>query len=257
MTVNVAPGTVIVPTPNNTGCTLCLWDATEQVTITASPTSGQSRIDLIVVQARGNDLDGGANNDFILTYVTGTPATTGSQTVPATPAGMLALAQILVAGGSSFIPAANITDVRPGNMPPAPRYALRAWQSAGLTSGAVNTIQAIPYNAKVFDQANAFSGGLYTCPVAGIYLARASVSASIPAGTSINIRTQKNGTDDAFANLSNGTGTNAAIVPQVVSMISCAAGDTIGAAWQTGTASIPVRAVAIEMFITIDYLGPA
>ena len=123
MNLNVAPGTVVAPTANNTGSVLCYSDAVEVVTATAAPASGQSRIDLVICQPRGNDLDGGANNDFVFLVVAGTAATTGSQVAPAVPAGAVALAQIAVAGGTASISAANITDRR---APIQPRDSLHA-----------------------------------------------------------------------------------------------------------------------------------
>jgi hypothetical protein len=115
MTVNVAAGQVAVPSQNSTGTSLCSSDAVEPVTLAAAPASGQNRYDLVICQPRGNDLDGGANNDFIFTTVTGTAL--ASPTVPATPAGSVALAQIYVPGGSASVTAGNITDVRPSGLP--------------------------------------------------------------------------------------------------------------------------------------------
>jgi len=114
MTVNAAPGQVAVPTQNSTGATLCSWDAPEAVTLAAAPASGTNRYDLVVVQPRWNDLDGGSNNDFIVTNVTGAAA--ASPSVPAVPAGALALAQIYIPGGSASVVAGNITDRRPGGL---------------------------------------------------------------------------------------------------------------------------------------------
>jgi hypothetical protein len=111
MQVVVAPGQVAVPTPNNTGTTLCTSDAPENVALIAAPASGNNRIDLIVCQARGNDLDGGVNNDFIFTAIAGVVAAT--PTVPAIPAGAVAVAQVYVGGGVSSVAAGNITDRRP------------------------------------------------------------------------------------------------------------------------------------------------
>jgi hypothetical protein len=113
MTVNIAIGQVAVPSQNNTGSTLCSSDATDQVTLTAA-NGTNPRIDVVTCHPRGNDLDGGGNNDFIFDFVTGTPA--ASPTVPATPAGQVALAQILVPAQSASISAGNITDVRPGGL---------------------------------------------------------------------------------------------------------------------------------------------
>jgi hypothetical protein len=112
MTVNVAAGTCAVPAANNTGTVLCVSDAVEAVTLAAAGASGTNRYDLVVCQSRGNDLDGGANNDFIFTNVTGTGA--GSPVPPAVPAGALILAQIYVPGGSASVTAGNITDLRSG-----------------------------------------------------------------------------------------------------------------------------------------------
>jgi hypothetical protein len=114
MTVNIAAGTVAVPTQNSTGTSLCASDGVEQVTLPAAPASGSNRYDLIICRPRGTDLDGGVNNDFIFDSVQGTAA--ASATVPATPAGTVALAQVYLPGGSAAITPANITDVRPGGM---------------------------------------------------------------------------------------------------------------------------------------------
>jgi hypothetical protein len=127
MTVNVAVGQAAVPTQNSTGSTLCTSDAVETVTLAAAPASGNNRYDLIICQPRGNDLDGGSNNDFIFTSVTGTAA--ASPTVPPTPPGALVLAQIYVPGGSASVTAGNITDVRPAQplAVPPPVPADTAW----------------------------------------------------------------------------------------------------------------------------------
>jgi hypothetical protein len=153
MTVNVAAGQVSVPTQNATGSTLCTSDAVEQVTLASALGSGVNRYDLIICQPRGNDLDGGSNTDFIFTSVTGAGA--GSPTVPPTPAGAVALAQIFVPGASVSVVAGNITDIRPGNLaiPVPPFYTLPPSTPRGFlgvtrytaTSGAVGaTLTPIP-----------------------------------------------------------------------------------------------------------------
>jgi hypothetical protein len=121
MAVAVATGSLVAPTPNNSGSCLCYWDAIETVTVGPAPGAGQSRLDWIVAQLRGNDLDGGANNDFIFVDVQGVVAATGSQVAPAVPAGALAIAQLLVPGNTVTIAGGNLTDTRPGNLSvPAP-----------------------------------------------------------------------------------------------------------------------------------------
>lgn len=135
MTVNIAAGQVAVPSQNNTGSTLCTSDATEQVSLTAAPAAGTNRYDVIVCQPRGNDLDGGANNDFVFAVITGTAA--ASPTVPAVPAGQTALAQIYVPGGSASVTAGNIADRRNPltDLWRAPRGQLTRSQYTGHVTG--------------------------------------------------------------------------------------------------------------------------
>ena len=45
MVLAIAPGTAAVPSSNNTGSLLCVSDAIENVTLTAAPAAGNSRID--------------------------------------------------------------------------------------------------------------------------------------------------------------------------------------------------------------------
>jgi hypothetical protein len=175
MSVSVAPGSVAVPTQNNSGSTLCTSDASETVTLTAAPASGLNRIDVIICRPRGGDLDGGANNDFIFDFVTGTAL--ASPTVPATPPGTVALAQIAVAGGSAAIAAGNITDVRPGNLAiPSPAGSqLAAFQVAGATNqpiaaGGAWVLLNPLWAAPSFNRGGGvWAGGVYTVPHDGFY----------------------------------------------------------------------------------------
>lgn len=111
MNMNIAAGAVVAPASNNTGSVLCYSDAVEVVTSPTAPGSGTNRYDVVVCQPRGNDLDGGSNNDFIFSVVSGTAS--ASPTVPATPAGAVAIAQVLVIGASAALSSANLTDLRP------------------------------------------------------------------------------------------------------------------------------------------------
>jgi len=111
MNMNITPGAVVAPTVNSTGSVLCYSDAIEVVTSPTAPGAGLNRYDLVVCQPRGNDLDGGTNNDFIFQVISGTAA--ASPAIPAVPAGAVALAQILVVGGSASLSAGNLSDRRP------------------------------------------------------------------------------------------------------------------------------------------------
>jgi hypothetical protein len=120
MNVNIASGQVAVPMQAGQGSALCWWDATEVVTLTAAPPTGQSRIDVIVAQVRDNQLDAGSNNDFLFQAVAGT-ATTGTPAVPATPVRAYAIAQVLVPGNVTNLNTATVTAVA-NPLAPWPAY---------------------------------------------------------------------------------------------------------------------------------------
>ena len=85
MSCSVAPGIAAVPLVTGQGVALCRWDAAEIPTPNHSPApgAGTSRVDLIVVQVRDSNVDAGANDDFIITTVKGTPAAYTASTRPA------------------------------------------------------------------------------------------------------------------------------------------------------------------------------
>ena len=259
MSANVASGQVAVPTQNNSGSTLCSSDATENVVLAAAPGTN-SRIDLIVCQPRGNDLDGGANNDFIFTAVTGTVA--ASPVAPAAPAGSAALAQVLVTTGMASVPAGNITDLRPGGLNVGPgsvnRAAVRAYRTAAFTFPATaNQLATLIYDTKVFDQANAYnaSTGVYTCPVTGLYLIRASWSLAGVSASTLNVISLKNGTNNAM-HIAPPLAATGALLAQISTLDQCNAGDTITFNAQTATASATSRLAMAETHMAIACLGP-
>jgi hypothetical protein len=87
----------------------CHNDADYDVQTSASHAT-LNRKDLIIAQVRDAIDDTGVNNDFIITVVTGTPA--GSPSLPATPTGAIALAQVAVNAATTTVTTANITDLR-------------------------------------------------------------------------------------------------------------------------------------------------
>jgi len=92
------------------GTYLCWSDAVVNVPIAAAPGTGLSRWSLIVAQVRDATVIGGANNDWVIVEVAGTPAS--SPTVPTAPASSLVLARVLVGSNVTTIANAVITDVR-------------------------------------------------------------------------------------------------------------------------------------------------
>lgn len=151
MNVSVAPGSAAVPMQSGQGSALCRWDAAENVALTASPPSGQSRIDLIVCQVRDHDVDAGSNNDFVLTVVAGTPAAS-SPAVPATPANAYALASVTVPGAAANLNGATITDLRKQSLAVPPPVAAPAvppvFTQAGVlvqATGGAGNLDSIPF----------------------------------------------------------------------------------------------------------------
>ena len=204
MTLNITAGQVAVPSQNNTGTTLCTSDAVEQIVIPAAPPSGQNRIDLVICQPRGTDLDGGANNDWIWTSVQGSPATAGSETPPATPAGAVQVAQVRITGGSAALVAGNIFDTRPGglSLPPASGTGStpRGWVNSALGPAsavscgatlttvmtmAANVIAARRYRLNVYangNQQTAAGNGYFLIADSASYVsARVTSFAGLPA----------------------------------------------------------------------------
>jgi hypothetical protein len=202
MSVQAAPGDVAVPAANGTGSVLCPWDAPEVVNLNPSPPSGTNRIDLIICQSHGQDIDGGTVDDFVITFVAGTEA--ASPVAPAVPAGAVALAHVKINGGAASIVAGDITDTRPGSLAvptPAdtPHYAMRYDRNTAFTFPATpSTAALVPLTAKIFDDVNAYNTttGLYTCPAAGLYHIAAQLGwnmASSSAGYVITCQVWKNG----------------------------------------------------------------
>ena len=111
MQISVAAGFAAVPMQSGQGSELCHWDAPEagpSLVLAASPPSGQSRVDLIVVQVRDAAVDGGANNDFVIQAIAGTPAAS-NPAPPAVPANALPLAMVTVPGAAANLNGATIS----------------------------------------------------------------------------------------------------------------------------------------------------
>jgi hypothetical protein len=107
MTVQVLSGTADFYGADGETMYTFTTDSTENVTITpAVHTVGQTRIDIIVLKVDTS------TKIATIEAIAGTPATTGSETVPTTPAGTYKLADISIVGGTTAITNAMITDRR-------------------------------------------------------------------------------------------------------------------------------------------------
>jgi hypothetical protein len=244
MTVSAAPGTVAVPLQSGAGCALCRWDANETPTVATAPPTGNSRIDLVIVQVRDNALDAGANNDFIVTTVTGTPAAS-NPAVPATPTNAYVLAQVLVPGAAANLNGATLTDRR--------LRSLGVPGAAGHISSNIQTVVSSAAETQIPMQLTDFLLGGTTkhadgfglvVPLAGIY----HVSVSFVLGTGGGPATvavplvqgliRRNSVDVVtFTTMTSGT----ASYPGVSggADLACAAGDELSlAAYQNSGASL-------------------
>jgi hypothetical protein len=128
MNVSIPAGRAAVPLQAGANTALCCWDAAEVVTSTSAPASGNSRIDVVVLQVRDPQLDAGVNNDFIFQVLAGAP-TTGTPVAPATPANALAVCQYTVPGAVANLNGVTIVDRRGATGPP-PVFASTAARDA-------------------------------------------------------------------------------------------------------------------------------
>ena len=290
MSVVVAPGQVAVPSPNQTGSTLCTWDAPETVTHTTIGSGGGNRIDLITCHPRGNDLDGGANNDFIIDVVPGAVAATPA--VPVTPAGQVALWQVFITGGAVALVSGNLTDVRPsglaiggaGALPPPvtsggavvaytdqngevwvakngvgggawrkARDVLRAriYRNSPWTSSAGN--QVLNMDTVQWDLYGMFAANGIKAPVAGDYAVTVAVSRTGAASDRVQAGFYQNGSIVSLGAAVHGVG--AFLFGSISSDIArCAAGDQLLAQVFSAQASTGTTG-AINSFMTVSYAG--
>jgi len=164
MGVNIGPGSVAIPAANGTGSVLCHSDAVETLTLDPAEPAGTNRVDRVICQAHGADLDGGTVNDFVFAIVKGAPG--GG--MGAVPAGAVLLAEINVVGGSAAVDPAKIYDHRAPLRSPTRR--VRA-HTNNTHDGTAN--QAQDYRYEIVDTntfgADAYNTGtgIFTAPVAG------------------------------------------------------------------------------------------
>ena len=288
MQVNISAGNCAVPLANNTGAALCVWDAVETATLNAA-NGTNPRIDLVTVLARGNDIDGGSNNDFLMVVITGTPA--ASPTVPAVPNNSVALCQILVPAGSATVTAGNITDVRPGPTAAVPNLGApvttgttiqtftdasgTVWVAkAGVYGGtwhkardvlhsrlgraaafsASTAVTAFTFDTVVDDVLALYGGTTFTAPVAGQYLVTGQIGAVATAAAQwLRASVRKNGVqvNEGAAAQSGGAGPLRSTLGVAIRL---AAADTVGIFYDAQATLTGATGVSIT-YASLDYLG--
>ena len=93
---------------------------------------------------------------------------------------------------------ARINGVDPANVEDLVTYrpaSLRYNYSAFTTSATAGASSIIPYNTRVFDDANAWNTSTYTwtCPYAGVYMVTWQVGINLPTVNQTNLTLNKNG----------------------------------------------------------------
>ena len=238
MSVDVSSGHVVVTGTDaaGQGKYLCWSDATTNVVIATAPTAGNSRIDLIVAQVRDADQNGGANNDWVIAAVTGTPATTGTQAAPAAPASSFVLAQIAVGPSVTSIVNANIADLR------TPTILGKANNPSGRIYAVTGTMSTT--NAPLFltTTSSHLKGGMtksthgLIVPVAGVYAVKASMWATMGgANSQAQVYISKNGSVVSAGNLDQVLSSTAFGLTADDDIV-CAAGDDL-TMWGVSSAS--------------------
>jgi hypothetical protein len=254
MNVNVAPGWVVVPAANNTGSVLCASDAVEVVGLATAPGAGNNRIDVVCATVASTDIGTAAGDTWSFTVVSSTAIP--SPVAPTIPAGSVAIAQVLVTGGSASIVSANITDRR------TPSNARDLLHARIYQNGAWNSAAASPV-AMAFDSVDFDPGGMYsipnhrfTAPVPGIYLLTSLVSVSYNGTNATEIQAWKNGANYFSAGSGSGNQSAYARIRSLLSTtIKAVAGDTFQVAFFTNPAALAGNVGPGDTFAAFDYLG--
>jgi hypothetical protein len=181
--VDVAPGTCVIPGTDiaDQGKYLCRLFNSVNVPLDAAPGTGQSRIDLIIAQARDSTAVFGAPDDWTITFVKGTAAS--SPTVPSAPASSIVLAQVLVGSNVTTITDSNITDTRAaatgalGLARPTARMYL-ATADTPLYINPSNTPGQISPLTKDFANGITFASSAFTIVTPGLYRVTAQLEQS-------------------------------------------------------------------------------
>ena len=245
MNVSVAAGDCVVPLQSGQGAALCHWDAAEVVTLAAAPASGNTRVDLIICQVRDNALDGGGNNDFIITAVTGTPST-GFPAVPTAPTNAYALGTCTVGGA-----VANLNGSQIG-------YANRASLNSGTVLAVARldtpTYSTTSTTAVLMDSTNAKLS--YVVPGSGVVILKASVLwnnsiAGLKVGNQwSNVATNNTGTITDYAQSGTIDGTSYRTIPTIAQALTPGQAMTAYLQWWVaggaGTVSMTGKSLLLE-----------
>ncbi len=194
MSVRVAPGRALVNGDQVTRQGVYILEEPTTLTVTiASNSSGNPRIDLVVLRDYDQAADGGSQafDKGAVEVVQGTPA--GSPVAPAVPASSIPLAQVAVANGAASISAGNITDRRPrwllGGQVNGARLSYTAGvdQTIGTTDAKVLLTGTPSWEDSGGVAADEANSRIYL-PRVGLWRVEAHVAAGTSAGVSGTVR---------------------------------------------------------------------
>lgn len=252
MDIAVAAGSVAVPLLGGVGSVLCVSDNVETVTLDPAPAAGLNRIDLVICQARGADIDGGLNNDFVFDNVTGDPAAT--PVAPVVPANAVALASVYLVGGSAAVDPARITDTRP---PPLnvgasqPATTPRGWLAAA-SGPTVQTDCPAAATSLVTVSWQAVAGRRYrvTATLNGSQVNAAASPRSYLASTGVHLDNPQN-----YIYFLTSVAANSTIFANASVMFSAAASGPASVTMQASTTAGVVRCGAGLSYLAVEDVG--
>jgi hypothetical protein len=140
-------------------------------------------------------------------------------------------------------------------LPNVSRYSCRVYRTAAFTFTTANTQYVIPWDTKAWDLDNCvnISNGTYTCPVAGLYLVRTSVSYNAGGALQAVTRIVVNGTVDTY--VVGYLGIVSAFPVEAVATLTCNANDAITTVGSCNAASVALRVGSVESYMAVIYLG--
>ena len=209
---------------------------------------GTTRLDLIVCQVRDTDLDAGANNDFVITVVTGVPG--ASPTQPPLPANALLLYVLGVPGGAANLNTATFYDWRG-----ATRSAV--WRNGAWTTTAASG-QLLTFDVPEDDPYGYYNTatGLFTAPVGGRWMITANLSVAATAEAErLRCQLSRNGTvikSGPRVSVASAQNLDAGI--HIVQRMDV--GETLGICYYAAAAALAGTVGQPYTWAAFDYLGP-
>ena len=255
MNITIPPSVIAVPLLGSLGTALCMWDANEIVTMPNAPGAGLSRVDRLICQVRDNQIDGGANQDFIFTTVSGA-AVASNPVAPATPANAYALLDIVQTGAAANLNGVQIKlrALSTLAVPGGPSF--RAFRNGALNTPAAPVSGPFPLDGISWDNAglaiNVGTGAVgFQAATRGFYSIRGQWQMGNPTiGNLFLAYILKNG--GIQTENRQGAGTAQPLTLSVNDTLPLAPGDYVQLGWYAQTVNAPVNIGSPQCFLAVD-----